>query len=259
MIGHIGFTVFTLGYIAKKFLKIIGIVSGIALIAFAESRAVFVGLIVFSICYHFVLPFARDRKATAFIAVWSFLLLAILLVFSDSIIELVGRWTSFLLGVTDASRNTSDFTGRTDHWNTGIALIEGRELQGYGFRTRGSSRLSEAGLSVNAHSGILNAILDVGVIGTILLFTTFVSTILSLISRWVMTRDSLDRIAVSYLVAMFPVLALEPNYLNFASSSHFLMLLFLTRPLFVPRHQSAQLREALHIYRGPLRKSRTNL
>ena len=60
----------------------------------------------------------------------------------------------------------SGLTGRTSQWTQGLALFQERPLTGFGFRTR---HLSGQGLKgnqdMNAHSGFINAALDLGVLG----------------------------------------------------------------------------------------------
>lgn len=202
------------------------------LLTFAQSRAVFISAVAFLALYYTVLPMIKSSRtlinATALI-IGTNLFLALL---AGPAVELASDLSTRVLGVEDTARTTGSFSGRSEHWYNGFQVIEGRELIGYGFRTRGSLRVSEAGLSINAHSGLLNAALDVGLTGLLLFLATYTITIWKTANIWGRYRQSMDKCAVAFLLCMIPVLVVEPNYLNFAASSNFLLLIFLARPIF---------------------------
>ncbi|MBK6024740.1 hypothetical protein QOZ96_001239 [Brevundimonas nasdae] len=231
VLGHIGFAFILLGYIAGGHTRTAAIVLGGALIAVGQARTVFLGLVTFLVVYHLVMPQIKNRQSLIMTAICaSFALVLVSLTF-EPVVDASSRAATQLLGVTDAARTGSGFTGRDTLWQNGLDVMKGHELNGYGFRTRGSKELSQAGIAVNAHSGIINAILDIGLVGLLLYMMVIGTAAFKMSEAWGRFRETSDRAGAAFLVAMVPVLVVEPNYLNFGSASHFLMLLFLTKPL----------------------------
>lgn len=232
VMGHIGLSLLVVGHLGGRFWRIVGVAIGAGLLFFAQSRTAFIAAAGFLALFYVVMPTIRSPQSlirAAGVVVGVGFLVAIL---AGPAIELSSGLSSKLLGVQETVRTTDSFSGRSQSWDNGFEALQGRELTGYGFRTRGSLRLSEAGLSVNAHSGLLNAALDVGLIGLFLFLVTYLLSVWAAAKAWGENRKAPDRCAAAFLLAMIPVLVVEPNYLNFAASSHFLMLLFLAKSLF---------------------------
>lgn len=239
--GHIGLAFLVLGYVAGGRVQVLGLVLGMWLIFTGQARTVFLGALVFLLLYHVAMPYIRDPKSLVRMAVCAVFGLLIVSLTFGPIVEGVSAAATELLGVTDAARTGEGFTGRDQLWQNGFDTIRGHELTGYGFRTRGSKELSLAGLAVNAHSGWINAALDIGLIGLTLYMAIIASAAFMMARNWGEFRSSADRTGAAFLVAMVPILAVEPNYLNLGSGSHFIMLLFLARPLIsTPRHRAGR-------------------
>jgi O-antigen ligase len=146
-----------------------------------------------------------------------------------------------ILLLSDEKRGTSSgLTGRTDHWETGLETWKESPAVGYGLRTRAGNLDLFAGPSVNAHSGYLNMMLDVGLIGAIIVLTSFAANLHSRI-RSLRTRASagasrrIDVICLSFLVSALFLWTLEPIYINIGAPFSVMILLLLAAPITTAR------------------------
>jgi hypothetical protein len=230
LLAHLAFAAIVLGYLSNKSLRLPAMIFGVGLLSFSQGRTVLVSTIIFFGFYHLVVARVRDSRSY-----WNTVLglsAAVLFIalFGPALVTFASELSSSLLGIHDEARlSGSGFSGRTRIWESAFSLIDGRELIGYGFRTRGNSYILAS--DINAHSGILNAMLDVGVIGVLLLGVAYFGAILATIGAFAGPRCDQDRVAASFLVAMGPILVVEPNYLNFAHPTSFLLMLALSNPL----------------------------
>jgi O-antigen ligase len=230
LLAHLAFAAVVLGYLADRRFRLPALVFGISLLLYSQGRTVLLGFVIFIIIYHFVLDRVRDPRSY-----WNMVLgltaaATFFAILGPALITIVTEFLSTLLGVQDEERlSGSGFSGRSRIWESALNLIDGRELTGYGFRTRGNSYIFAS--DINAHSGVLNAMLDVGVIGVLLLAAAYLGAIFTIIAAYAGPRCDQDRVAASFLIAMGPILFVEPNYLNFAHPTSFLLMLALSNPL----------------------------
>jgi O-antigen ligase len=166
-----------------------------------------------------------------------------------------------VLLLSDEKRGTSSgLTGRTDHWETGLETWKESPAVGYGLRTRAGNLDLFAGPSVNAHSGYLNMMLDVGLIGAILVLTGFATNLYSRL-RSLRTQANagvggrINMICLSFLVSALFLWFLEPIYINIGAPFSVMILLLLAAPIAAasepaildPKRRAP---EALHISSG---------
>lgn len=158
---------------------------------------------------------------------------------------------------TDLSSETrglnSGFTGRTSQWTAGLELLKSRPLTGFGFRTR---HLSGSGLAssqdLNAHSGIINAALDLGILGT-----------LALASQIVRMARSTIRSSGPYVPKLLGVctvssalwLAIEPTYWSL-SRAHWIVAYMVA---FLPTLRTANMASANSAAIAPLVSAQIDL
>lgn len=232
-LGHMGLTLIALGYLRQGKIQWLSAVIGLWIMVVSQSRTVFLAALIFLALYHFVVPAARSRSGAVSIAFGIAAAVIVLVLLLEPVSNLAASISSQMLGVTDAQRTSSGFSGRDVSWQLGYETLKGHEISGFGFRTRGSMFMSQAGDAINAHSGLINAMLDIGIIGMASYFGLVGYCAWRMFADWATRRNRYDRVGASFIVCMTPILLLEPNYLNFGSASHFMLLLFLARPLFI--------------------------
>ena len=240
LMGHFGFAVIILAFWSGRAFRLPGLIFGIALISYSQARTVLGATAIFLFIYYLVTPNLKDRKSlavTSSILGGSIILMALI---GPIVITFTARLLSSALGVTDTSRlEGSGFTGRGALWSNALTVLQGHELTGFGFRTRGWTLATVEVNTANGHSGILNALLDLGIIGTMLFIVVYCLSIIKLAIIMVDTRLDRFRVSTAFLISYFLILSVEPNYLNFAHPTSFLMLLALCSPLALPKEPPA--------------------
>jgi O-antigen ligase len=85
-------------------------------------------------------------------------------------LERAGAVATRVLALDDPQRGLAAglLTGRPEHWAAGLRLARERPAFGYGFATRIATDAPDP-LRVSAHSGLINALVDNGILGTALL------------------------------------------------------------------------------------------
>ena len=241
LIGHLGFFLIVCSAFNKPKILLPIAVIGIILIIFSESRTVFVSSIIFLATFLIISNVIKNFKQAALLVITFILLAPIFLMLASSIVEIGTEVSTALLGVDDASRTSgTGLSGRSTYWANATQVISERPLFGYGFRTRETLALS-AGPSVNAHSGLLNLLLDLGVIGGLLYFYVYVSSIIRSLVIFYQNRSyqSIHRttsvVSISFLVSYVPILLVEPNYMNLSHPTSMLLLLFISYSLLTNR------------------------
>lgn len=230
LVGHFGLAIFVLSIASRVRIKWILAGLGLFLIVFAEARTVLVSASLFALVYGFG-RFVRSRRGLTFATMLLLPVSGLMLLLGPLIVDIIVSATTSITGVTEASRlENTGFSGRANHWRDGIALLDGHELFGYGFRTRSGLNISDHGLATSAHSGIINMLLDIGLIGAILFFMLYISAIWQSALE-VVQGSRIGLASLAFLLAMIPTLMAEPNYANFAHPSSFILLLFMMRAL----------------------------
>jgi hypothetical protein len=228
LIGHYGLTVIVMAHFTR--LRTLGVVAGLVLIAFAQARTVAISAGLFLSIQYLVVPFVRSQRAIVGSLIGALCLAAAAYLLKDSIVGGLSELSTKLFQINSAERGlASGFTGRDLSWASGWSLLTGHEWLGYGFRTRADLGLPEG---LNAHSGILNILLDIGIPGLLLLAATYAHALVHALAKGL--RESRYRIVASFLLGMLPILVVEPNYLNFSHPTSFLFFLFLASSVLHP-------------------------
>jgi O-antigen ligase len=153
-----------------------------------------------------------------------------------------------VLCLNDSHRGLgSGFTGRTTHWSDGWAAFSQSPLIGYGFRTR-APNVEEQVLPefINAHSGYVNLLLDVGLVGALpfigVIVGMFFSRLGEVRQRIRAFRDGhvfdvqterfqrLDRVVVAFLGATLLSWIIEPQVFNLGTPQSALLIFILVAP-----------------------------
>lgn len=186
----------------------------LVLLGFANGRTAMASLLVFFAVYWLCgIRSDRQRFVKAIPIALGILAIALFcLAFFGPQIEFA---IAEILKLGDPDRGLgSGFSGRIWLWQQFGEVIDGRELFGLGVETREGANFMEVTLTNDLHSGVLNAIVELGAVGT-MAFAALV--IVSALVWWRRgpTAGFEANCAFAYLVAMAPRLAIEPVYLSF--------------------------------------------
>lgn len=230
LIGSYGFLILILFMLHGRWKFLPGCVS-LILIYFAQARTIFVGMCCFWATWIFLYNYRHAMKNRLNIVVLFAMIFMIIgsiyYYFRSNLIEIVSN----ALNVTSSSRLGSDFTGRGDVWQVAAAKISRNPLKGYGFRTRETADLSYITDALNAHSGMLNILLDVGYIGLAFLALWYLFALWQALDTRPHRFEQQRIVIAAFLVGNVPILIAEPNYISFGSPTSFLTLLALALPL----------------------------
>lgn len=207
---------------------------------FSQSRGVLVAVLVFAAFRWVVLPFAARSRSKAMPAFVALLGGAFAIVSYQLLIPLILRASQFI-GVSGAQRLGEDLTGRTSYWALGWRLFEHSPIIGYGYSTRDGITLSLRD-SASAHSGWINLLLDLGIVGVGLLIFWYLAALSRALwgmhgwptqTRWTMAAA---------LLAFIAPLTTEPNYVNLYHPSSLLLLVCLCAPFVMrtPSHSASR-------------------
>jgi hypothetical protein len=200
-------------------------VMGLAIIGMTQARTVMIEYIIFWLMYLFALPWVHRRnsivRATGVLIGGG----AIAAALYKYALPFVIANVSALLGVHEESRLGTDFTGRGVIWQSALTVMRRHLPLGYGFRTRIIAELDNIDLTINAHSGLLNVILDVGLVGLACYVFWYAYSMFSAFSGSLHPFPEERRTIAAFLVANIPVQMLEPNYISFAHPTSFMTLL----------------------------------
>lgn len=198
-------------------------VLAVLLVFFSEGRTLLVAIAIF---YFFYYSLPLVRSAASAVIFWIFLSLSavIFFVYFEAIGPVFVKTVSGALGIEQESRLDLSFTGRVEHWEQGLRVFWMRPIEGFGFATRTFAGLSDMDLSVNAHSGVINSLLDLGVVGASLIWLIVLLSLVANIVNFYRSRSNFFRCCASFLISYTVVLAIEPNYI---SVSHPLSVIFI--------------------------------
>ena len=203
----------------------------VLIIFVVQARTVFIGLAVFWLVWIYLnqtLKVISSRLNIVILAGSLGSLFAMFYFLADiNVVELV----SGFLKVTTSSRLGSDFTGRADVWQVAYSKISAKPFTGYGFKTRELADLTYITDAINAHSGILNVALDLGLVGVALFFIWYAYAFWQAIELGPHPFAQEKMTIAAFLAGNLAMLAVEPNYISFAHPTAFLTLLSLSFPL----------------------------
>lgn len=229
LLGHYGLALIVLSLLSRYRFRIIFILAGFSLIVFSEARTVFLSASAYLVILYSFNSFLSNRRTLSFGLVTGFMACLLLLFFIFPLVGVLQNLVSQSLGVQEYNRlEGSGFTGRVEYWRNGYEVLKERFWIGYGFRSRSGLALDNNPAS-GAHSGILNSALDIGVIGSILFIGLYIySTIKLSINAANPLSCKISYYGFVFLVSYIPILLIEPNYLNFAHPTSFLLCLFIS-------------------------------
>jgi len=224
LIGHYSFAVAVLSMLWGKYRKSLAIFS-LFVIIFSQSRNVAIEYLLFYTIYFshkIIVGNARSRSGMITLVGGIYAIAVGIYLFAlSSFIEAV----SSVVGVDTQSRLGDDFTGRGEIWDEAFKLIENSPFVGFGFRTRGNADLDYITDTLNAHSGVLNIILDTGFIGLVFFLLAYAYAIGRSYSAVSDEGFERRRVAAALLTAVIPVLFIEPTYISFGSPVSYLAIL----------------------------------
>jgi len=212
----------------------LGVVIALALITLTQSRGTLLAYLIFWQVYLIGTNSGRSIFTWTLFGVSSVILILMFdLLWADGAYLQRSLEAVFLL--SDPVRGAgSGLTGRLDHWVAALSVISESPVFGYGLRTRGPFTVDPVIYSgFNAHSGYLNMIMDLGMVGAVALVWIFVRHI------WKLKPDPASganigvrrrAVARAYLVAALFLWALEPLYIDIGAPFGLAALLFLAVP-----------------------------
>jgi O-antigen ligase len=217
----------------------------IGFLVFTESRTLLLGIGVFLLFRYAVIPPGRKAGSVLFTPVCT----AVgggLLIFYEQLVPPLLNTFSQLIGISDKARLGSNLTsGRSEFWKAGLRLVEHKPLFGYGFGTRESADL-HLGVTINAHSGFVNVLLDLGMVGAVLFALWYLAAFWRSLTGMQGWPANVSMACTAILIGMVPVLVAEPAYLSMFSPETVTLLLAMTLPFtrsrkIIPRHLRPEL------------------
>ncbi len=159
------------------------------------------------------------RKAAFVLAAISLLCAVLLLVYYDATQELI----SSLFFLNDKNRGLgTGFTGRVAAWREAMALFFENPVLGVGFR------MHERYMTIlpSAHNGYLSLLAEVGILGTVPLFT-LTGLLCSRLIRRALNGDAIAMLGFSFVSGYLLIAAFERLFLNMGNPSSVLAWIFL--------------------------------
>lgn len=242
-IGKICYVLLCTGMLWRSSWKYLFMVTAVALTVLLSSRSSLSAMLAFGLAYQLI-GMASTRLRSFKRSVVMMALGAVILVPSSALLINTPIVRSALSLDSRDRGFGSGLTGRTDYWNIGSKLISEKPIFGWGFRTRlsGTDAIETRNFEIqSAHSGVINLIVDNGVVGFLLMGLGYVGGILFYIREyvklnvddamstpaWREERSLLLRVLISYLIGFIPYWFIEPNYLNFGTVDFPLTMLFI--------------------------------
>ena len=222
----------------------------ISVVILTESRSTLLSMLVFYFVYFIILRPGLAKMIAVLVTIAT--VCAVLLIDQFSGGPLWQLFVDKVLLLDDATRGVgSGFTGRADYWSAGWAAFGERPIFGYGLRTRAPIATADS-LTVNAHSGVINMLLDVGLVGAVLLVLALsfaVGAHVRRIVRYGGAQSKRSLIIVSFFASSIVLWIFEPIYINVGSHVSLALLVFLAAPA---RVAAAQLPRQRLLTRNPL-------
>jgi O-antigen ligase len=141
---------------------------------------------------------------------------------------------SRVIGVTSSKRLDSTFTDRTQFWTSGLEQFGHQPFTGFGYGTRENKAVLNAGDMINSHSGLINLLLDLGMVGLTLLLLWYVAALWKSATGVRGWHPSVTRTNGVILIALIPTLIAQPTYLNLYDPTSIAFLFSMCLP-FAPR------------------------
>lgn len=203
--SHAAIVVACLALMSRSRFKYFVIAAALILLAHTNSRTAMIQAIILVLALGAF--YARRAKLAHVLAI---------VVGAIGLVSIVGLFPNLIsdaFSLNDAARGIdSGFTGRTEHWAKTALIVSGHEIGGLGIQTRQSA--SEAfSIFDSAHSGFLNAYIEVGIIG----ITIYLALIIAGGVIWFVRAlhgGPETRLAFCYILSMLPVLMMQPTYLS---------------------------------------------
>lgn len=223
----------------SRFSILLGAVAAYGIILISQSRGTLLFLTIF---YVGLIVFGRGFTKRRMVAL---VLIVVFGSFAFIADELTGRAVisgvlDNVLLINDPDRGLgSGLTGRSDFFSAALSAWSESPLFGYGLRTRENFLTGVAGPAVNGHSGYLNMLLDVGLVGAVLLMASVLANCLRRLYLLQKTNRNfgsseevrVQRVTLALTISGLVLWIIEPVYINVGSPFSILMLLCMAAPL----------------------------
>lgn len=225
-IAHIGFTIIVLSHYGRRWIPQF-LVIGMGLILYAQGRTVLASTLVFLIMYYGVLPITykfRARMATVYLLISSLMIIGL---FHSTLAPAAIKNLSNAASVQEDARLGGDFTGRTSRWEQGLREWDHSFFLGNGLSTRGDMKVL-SGPAFNAHSGAVNLVLDLGLIGALIFIYWYLLSAYISFNPKLGSKNLTIRTSAAFFVGYFPNFIVEPNYISLYHPSSLALFFALT-------------------------------
>jgi O-antigen ligase len=213
-----------------KKIKNIYIIFFITIIFLLNSRLYlilsFLSLIIFLILN------GDTKRNIKYLFYFLFIIVIFVLLFSDLYKVSISYILDNVLLIDDPDRGIdSGFTNRTYYWKVGLELFEEKKMFGYGFRSR-ENILSSNIENISSHSGFINLLLDVGLVGTILFFLSLAASMIKRIKLIYIQKklgykiDNFNLVIISNFPGIILHLIFEPVHFYIGVPFFYIMLMF---------------------------------
>ena len=192
------FGIFFSFFLKKNSLRYVFNISFIIIIILVNSRIYLLSTGLFFITNFFI---KNNFKKNIFFTLLSiYLIFCFLFIFTSQFEKLYEILAEYLKIFDEARGLDSNFTGRIDYWLLGIELFKEKMFLGYGFRTRTNITTDDL-QSISAHSGLINLLVDTGLLG-------FIPFLISIFKSIIQKADNLKIRYNHYIISIFPSLIL---------------------------------------------------
>ncbi|MBJ6989203.1 O-antigen ligase family protein [Devosia sp. MC521] len=234
-LAKLAFVAMAFGMFGRRRTRIATTLLGVGVILFCQSRGTLVASALF-----FALLLFSTRNLVLKVGLLSAMAFAASFIFLIDHMLRGPLWAWIeqrVLLLDDLTRGTeSGLTGRTEYWERAIDLFWRNPVVGYGLRTRETTFTTNE-VALNAHSGFINMLLDVGIIGSALLLPALLICVYKGLRTPNLSSASTNdfvawrpKIGPAFIGASFVLFAIEPVYINIGTQLSVAVLLFLAAP-----------------------------
>ena len=242
-IGKICYVLLCTGMLWRNGWKYLFILAAVGLALMLSSRSTLSAMLAFGLAYQLIAAASTRLQSFKRSVIMMAVGTAILVPTSALLINTPIVRSALALDSSDRGLG-SGLTGRTDYWKVGTKLVAEKPIFGWGFRTRlsGTDAIETRNFEIqSAHSGVINLVVDTGVVGFLLMGFGYLGGILFYIREyvklnvdnavsmqaWREERSLLLRVSISFLIGFIPYWFIEPNYLNFGTADFPITMLFI--------------------------------
>lgn len=200
------FGIFFSFFLKRKYLVFFFNIFFIGIILLINSRIYLLCSSLFYFTYFFLNKNIKKKNYIIILTIYFFGSLFLIL---NSYFQYIYQELLDFFKVFDENRGiNSKFTGRIDYWILGIELFKEKMFLGYGFRTRTGIDNDDIYL-ISSHSGFLNLIIDVGILGFTFFLITMIKSIKNKIS---FSNIGYNSLILSVIPSAILMLTFEPAH-----------------------------------------------